>query len=393
MARQMMALCDSNIHYGTRLVDYLEQQKGFPYSVMHFSDVEQLKLYEEKQKYYEGIENMEYLILGEDLYSSLKDDIDVRKIFLLTREQEGTETEGEKNAEIPETETDREKNAEIPETGLKNVRADREDTDSGGCRSSPKIVQIYRYQPAGNIMRRILGNLAEEDTLPAGVVGTESAGSRIGNPGMKIIGVYSPVGRCMQTSFALLLGQLLTRQKRTLYLNLEGFSGFRSLLGKELKPDITDFMYYAERDRAHFMTKLEHMIDTIGGLEYIPPATTFMDLGAITEEQWIRMFRELEKDGRFGYLILDLTEHVQGLFHILKQCDLIYTIQSDDSVGNAKISEYEQMLGMMKCQDVVRKTRKKHLPKIHRADVDFEQLIYSDLADYVKQLVKEDFGL
>ena len=52
MARQMMALCDNNIHYGTRLVDYLEEQKNFPYGVMHFSDVEQLRSYEEKLKSY-----------------------------------------------------------------------------------------------------------------------------------------------------------------------------------------------------------------------------------------------------------------------------------------------------------------------------------------------------
>lgn len=371
MARQMMALCDSNLHYGTRLVDYLEQQKGFPYSVMHFSDLDQLRSYEEKQKCYDGREGMEYLILGEDLYPYLQDDIDVRKVFLLTRQREDAVQEHNGEDEAAE---DSGREPALPEGRVR--RGAKEKT-------KPEIIQIYRYQPAGNIMRQILGKVKED--------GGEKT-EKLSGVGMKIIGVYTPVGRCMQTSFSLLLGQILTRQKRTLYLNMEGFSGFRILLGRELKPDIADFMYYAERDRKKFMAKLEHMIDTIGGLEYIPPAAAFTDLCSITQEQWTRLFRELEADGRFGYLILDLTEHVQGLFQILKQCDLIYTIESDDAVGNAKIQEYEQMLHMMKCQDVVNKTKKKQLPKLHKTQIDFEQLVYSDLGDYVKQLVKEDFA-
>ncbi len=343
MAHHRMALCDSNIHYGRKLTDYLEHQKGFPYDVMHFSDWEQLEVYQ-RQKYVP--ENMTHMILSEEMLPYLANDTCVKKVFLLTKKQENEQKE---YARVGQAE----------------------------------IVPIYRYQPAGNIMRQMMGNLeTEQKQLVAG------RGKR---NGVEIIGVYTPVRRCMQTSFSVLLGQLLTKKKRTLYLNLEGISGFRILLGRELKPNITDFLYYAEHDSEKFMARLEQMIDRIGELEYIPPASTFMDLMSVSREQWLHLLEELEKDGRFGYVVLDLTEQVQGLFQILEQCDLIYTIENDDGVANAKLREYEQMLWMMEHEAVLQKTRKKQLPKIRHTDLDFSQLIYSELAEHVQKLVREDF--
>lgn len=343
MAHRRMALCDSNVHYGRKLADYLENQRGFPYEVMHFSEWEQLEQYREGGNL--PPEHLTHMILSEEMLPYLGSDTGVEKVFLLTKEKEAAEYEKNKHT---------------------------------------TIVPIYRYQPAGNIMRRMLGSLEAERKLPAGMAEKDA--------GVQIVGVYTPVGRCMQTSFSVLLGQFLTRKKRTLYLNLEGISGFRVLLGKELKPNITDFLYYAERDSDRFMARLEQMIDCIGELEYIPPAATFMDLMSVTQEQWLHFLGELVKDGRFGYVVLDLTEQVQGLFSILERCDIVYTIESDDGVANAKLREYEQMLWMLEHEAVLQKIRKKQLPKIRHTDFDFSQLIYSELAEYVRKLVEEDFG-
>lgn len=343
MAHCRMALCDSNVHYGRKLADYLENQKGFPYEVMHFSEWEQLERYRKSSNL--PAEHLTHMILSEEMLPYLKNDTSVRKIFLLTKQEEQTE-----------------------------YTKDRQTT----------IVPIYRYQPAGNIMRRMIGSLETEER--------HQRERPVRTSGVEIVGVYTPVRRCMQTSFSVLLGQFLTRRKRTLYLNLEGISGFRVLFGKDLKPNITDFLYYAERDSEKFMMRLEQMIDCIGELEYIPPAATFMDLMSVTQEQWLHFLNELARDGRFGYIVLDLTEQVQGLFSILERCDIVYTIESDDGVANAKIREYEQMLWMLEHENVLQKIHKKQLPKVRHTDIDFSQLIYSELAEYVRRLVEEDFG-
>lgn len=344
MEQQKVALCDSNLHYGSRLADYLERHVGFPYTVLYFSDVAQLCAYA-------GGQELTYLILSEDLLADYSNDTGVRakNLFVLT-----------KQIPVP-------KDAKTEETWKEGT------------------IYVYRYQSAGNVMRQILGYLCRinEEEREATVQGAA---------GTKLIGIYSPVKRCMQTSFSLLLGQILTKKKRTLYLNTEAFSGFRGLFSRELKPDITDLMYYAKRGRPHLLEKLERMIDTIGELEYIPPAAAYTDLHVIESSQWLKFFRELRGDGRFGYIILDLTEHVDGLFRILEQCDLVYTIEGEDTVSAAKLWEYEQMLEVSQCQQILGKTRKKRLPKIRHMEISFDQLLYSELADYVRVLVQEDFS-
>ena len=60
----------------------------------------------------------------------------------------------------------------------------------------------------------------------------------------KVLGVYSPVGRCLKTSFALTMGKLLAQEERVLYLNLEEFSGLSVLMKEEYKSDLSDLLYF-----------------------------------------------------------------------------------------------------------------------------------------------------
>ena len=60
----------------------------------------------------------------------------------------------------------------------------------------------------------------------------------------KVLGVYSPVGRCLKTSFALTIGKLLAQEERVLYLNLEEFSGLSVLMKEEYKSDLSDLLYF-----------------------------------------------------------------------------------------------------------------------------------------------------
>lgn len=388
MAQKVLALCDSNIHYGSRLADYLEKQKGFPLRVVLFSDTEQFAQYVSGHR-------PSYLILSEDVFEKLpeKERRRAKKLFVLCRHaprDEGGEVRVKGHSEVQEAgrgevrETGR---SEVRETGRHALRETAEIRVSEqavyGEYHAAEIIRIYRYQPAGSIMRVLLSEFDEEDW------GGPQAG--LTGEGTKIIGVFTPIGRSMQTNFSVTLGQLLTKRGRTLYINLESWSGFRALLGRELKPDITDLMFFAEKEREQFMKQVEAMIDTIGSLEYIPPASAYMDLAAITQEQWIKVLTGLREDGRFAYLVLDVTEQIQGMLAVLKMCDLIYTIEGTDRIAKAKMYEYEKLLELMECDGIMQKTKKKRLPPVRFAEMDFSRMIYSELAGYVRRLIEEDF--
>ena len=66
---------------------------------------------------------------------------------------------------------------------------------------------IHIYQSMDNIVRKIMEIAADAGILPPAAVGERS-----GN--VHFIGIYTPVSRCLQTTFSFILGQLLARRHK-----------------------------------------------------------------------------------------------------------------------------------------------------------------------------------
>jgi cellulose biosynthesis protein BcsQ len=202
--------------------------------------------------------------------------------------------------------------------------------------------------------------------------------------------VYSPVGRDIQTSFSLLTGQYLAKKKRVLYLNLEPFSGLSEMLDNRVDRDITDLIYYLVSGKEKLRYKLESMVNNIGGLDYVSPAFSFLDLGQVSAENWLLLINTLRECGNYDYLIIDLSEIIQGLFDILKECDVVYTIAQKEGLGPAKLDQYEKLLKTEDLDSVIERTSRCELPLFNDLPSGFDELPYSKLASYVKQIVNED---
>ena len=91
----------------------------------------------------------------------------------------------------------------------------------------------------------------------------------------------------------------------------------------------------------------------------------------------------------YEYVILDLSESMQGLFDILRLCDRIYTLTREDRIARAKLLQYEQVLALHEYEDVMDKTRQLNLSHIRRLPEELELLTRGELADLVKGLLKD----
>ena len=107
-------------------------------------------------------------------------------------------------------------------------------TDVRGYPVIDGIRTVFKYQAVSGIETELLDGLAkgEEDTPEDGAALYRA----------KYIGVASPIGRCLKTSFCLTLGQLLSQKEHVLYMNLEPCSGFTALFEKEFPKDLSDLL-------------------------------------------------------------------------------------------------------------------------------------------------------
>lgn len=333
MSKKIMVICDRETDYARRFQEYLNRKVGFSFQVQVFSNPKQLVTYSKSNK-------IEIAVLAENAYSNEMNQMEANHMVILSEHSE--------KEELKEKE----------------------------------LFIISKYQSSEKIIHQILNYYGKSNT--------GNAGQKTLTRKTKLIGIYTPIGRCLQTSFALLLGQLLGRKSKVLYLNFESFSGFGKFMKREYQTDMIDMMYLMNQMQNCFPAKLQNMIEHVNGLDYIPPAFSFMDLSSITGERWIQFLESIQGEGEYEYILLDLSDNVQGLLSILQKCHKVYTITREDGMSMAKIDQYEKLIRTLEYQDVIDKTKRFAFPQMKNIPVEVEQLPYCELARYVKAIMKED---
>ncbi len=334
MRRKSVIICDSNKKYAMHLQEYLEEKKLLPCNLVFFTDWEKFSNYVVKQ-------TAPICVLSEDWvkkYGKKEDSLkNIEKLFRLCEEKEDEGEDG-----------------------------------------------IYRYRSAEYFAAR-LSDLAKfkETSKPF----TEKREKT------KLIGVYSPIGRCLQTSFSLVLGQMLSSKYQVLYLNFEAYSGFSHMMQKSFSVDMADLIYYFKNLSQDFPQQFYRAKQKMNGLDFVPPAFSYMDISKVLPEEWEAFLEAIADCGEYDYIILDLSEYVQGLYRILRNCSHVYTITRNDGMAIAKIAHYENVLKELAYEDVIAKTKKCSFPIYRQLPVEAEDLLYSELADYTRRMIREDFEL
>ncbi len=325
----IMAVCDAEEVYASKLTDYLNLKEGFPFQVRHFSTIGKLVQFSKQQ-------DVEVALVCEKYEEEL------------TRAQV-----------IPSVITLCETN-NIAKNGKKAV---------------------WKYQSCEVLIKEVLQILAQEGKESNHILRTVP---------LKIIGLYSPVKRTMQTTFGLTMGQLLAKKGKVLYINMEGFSGLNGMLKRNFQRDLSDLLYYMQNGKQGLAYIMGSMVESVNGMDILPPMLCQMDLISIEAKEWLNLFYEIESHSEYEYLILDLSDSIQGLFEILRQCFVIYTMTERDGFAMAKIDQYEQIIKQCRYEDILNKTHKCELPKFSYLPEQLDRLTVSELAFVVKEKIKED---
>lgn len=212
----------------------------------------------------------------------------------------------------------------------------------------PEYPVIYKYQSCPQILKKAYDIYAERTPASLGTA------LRLGK--MKRIGIFSPLGRMGKTSFALALGKELAKQRRTLYLNMEEFSGFESLYPSGGQT-LSELVYFMKQGKKAFACKLESVTGKIGSLSYIPPVKSPLELRDIKKEDWEELLTALEKESRYEFIILDLGFGAEGVFELLEACDIIYMPAASDETAKAKLWQYREALKLLELEEILEKTK------------------------------------
>lgn len=328
---QVLAICDYERQYVFRLAEFLNGHKLLPFEVMAFDDPCKLVAYGKSNR-------VAVLLIDETMITQLPEQFPVQQTISLVSNQ------GVQSDEYP---------------------------------------SILKYQSAVVIAKCIL------EICSSGQA--DYVFSELRTQKARLIGVYSPINRCLKTSFSIVLGQLLAKKKRCLYINLEPYSGFSQLLDYgATHGNLSQLLFYLENHSKHFQLKMKSMIEQFGNLDYIPPTENFLDLQDVTTQTWLELIETIRSQSEYEIIILDLSDYIHGLFELLSKCDHVYTIVRKDGMSLAKIDQYEKMLAFTNQSALLEKTKKIQLPIYKQLPKKISELPYSELALYVNRLIEED---
>lgn len=328
--KQIMAVYDVDPFYADRFAEFVNQREQIPFTVMAFTSMERLRKF--------AAEHTIQILLISGL-------IGREEISQIPAKQVMTLSDGE-------------------------VVPLREDYK---C--------VYKYQSTDSIIREVMASYCEQPVEEAVALGMGRAG---------IIGVYSPIGRCLKTSFSLAAGQVLSKDRRTLYVNLEEYSGMSALTGTEYKGNLSDILYYYRQGSYNWM-RFSSCVYTWGGLDYIAPVRYPEDLLQIGPEDTARLLERIAGESGYEVMVIDIGQAGKHSISILDICQVIFMPVKEDCISVAKLEEFDQYLeisGKSCLQDKIKRLKLPYHISFGKKESYMEQLVWGELGDYVRHLLK-----
>ena len=184
MKSNILVLCDTEEEYAWHMTEYLRTQKEVPWEIHTYTEPVGLLEFAKQTE-------IEILVVAERAYTEEIRGLTVEKLVLLNE------------------------SGVVRWEGIRNVN---------------------KYQQAEMVYKEILSEYME--------IATEPLPKLTGICTTKLVGLFSPVHRCLQTTFALTLGQMLSMKYRTLYLNFEHYAGIPEIMPDVCTRDLADLVFF-----------------------------------------------------------------------------------------------------------------------------------------------------
>ncbi len=215
---------------------------------------------------------------------------------------------------------------------------------------------MSKFLPAGKVLEKILDVCMDRPDRFSDL-GIKHEGN-----GCKVIGLYTPLSGSGQTTLAVQMGEQLSKKGKAILISFESFSALTRSFDSEAQQDISDMMYYADCERDKFCIYLEKIKIRKYGLDYIAPAKTAMQIKEMEADKVRDLIALLSEEAGYEYVILDLKDYPDGFFEILTMCDVLYTINRNNSADQYRMGKYNRVLCENGYEEVLSKTIKCFFP-------------------------------
>lgn len=336
MTKGVLAIYEEDLTYASRLMDYLNQEGEFILEARIFTNMESLTVYSEKNP-------VAILLVGEGM------DVDAlllgqcKQILILT--------------------------------GTKNEKL------------KVGYPAIFKYQSVEHLKREIEEHYWKQDNC------NNKSHLLTESDKMQLLGVFSPCGGSGKSIFALALGQVLAKERRVLYMNLEAIPAQYHNTGSNGNQGMSDLIYYIKQKKSDLAVQLKSMCWKIGEMDYLLPVDHYTDLYELNSADVYELIKELKNSCFYEAIVLDLGYLSGSVFDFLKLCDVVYIPTTKNKISDEKEEALSKILQVEEQENLLQKFISVQIPfdeRIASGNYSVDQLCTGQLGDYVSQLIRNE---
>jgi len=201
---------------------------------------------------------------------------------------------------------------------------------------------IFMYQPAGDILKEILAQVAEDDSIPGMSLMHTSKQA-------ELIVVYSPYGGSGASTYARNLCAGMSGSNNVLYINLEIFDSFAEFEGNpdshEYICGMSEAVYYIKQKKDKLAFKLASIIKHHkDGYNYILPVEDYSDLYSISQEDMECFTDVLGREMMYEKVVFDVGYIHASSLKLFQVCDLLILPEASGQLQENKQHSFERLL-------------------------------------------------
>lgn len=207
-----------------------------------------------------------------------------------------------------------------------------------------------------------------------------------------IVGVYSPVGRCYKTTFALAVANVLGKQGKTLYVNLEEYSGLSEDMLKASKGSLSELLYMYRRGSGGWRMRFNEIAGTLGRFDYIPPAVCPEDVSDVMTEEWVTFLDDMLERTEYEFLVVDVGTLIRQPENLLEIMNVIYMPVMEDVISQRKIKGFYDNMKRIGKGIFTENIEKITIPKVkelEKGEYSIEQIEWSALGSFARKVINE----
>jgi hypothetical protein len=238
---------------------------------------------------------------------------------------------------------------------------------------------LLPYQPADALIRAIYQAALEKQLYLPGAFPVLYE--------KEVVAVCSPHSYDLQSVFAVVYSLICAERKRTLYLDFTCYNGFFD----QVETDVGDLCYELHKEQADVRGVLGGMVQTLGGLDYIPPVRMQMDLEDLTGEDFTMLLQRLLQESEYELVVLNMPARPSFLRAVYGCCNRMFSLQREGALFDRSQARLLDDLRLESGREELTNLQVVPMPAISGGfSMDasmYEELLFGEMAAFIRTIL------